>query len=95
MSTHICSECGHEEHIFGEGGGQTMAGEAGIDLLGALPLEMGIRLQADSGKPTVVSDPNSRTTEIYREIGRRAAARLSRQAKDYSSKFPNIVIQNT
>ena len=69
MSTHICSECGHEEHIFGEGGGQTMAGEAGIDLLGALPLEMGIRLQADSGKPTVVSDPNSRTTEIYREIG--------------------------
>ena len=95
MSTHICSECGHEEHIFGKGGGQTMAGEAGIDLLGALPLEMGIRLQADSGKPTVVSDPNSRTSEIYREIGRRAAARLSRQAKDYSSKFPNIVIQNT
>lgn len=95
MSTHICSECGHEEHIFGEGGGQTMASEAGIELLGALPLEMGIRLQADSGKPTVVSDPNSRTSEIYREIGRRAAARLSRQAKDYSSKFPNIVIQNT
>ena len=95
MSTHVCSQCGHEEHIFGEGGGKTMAGEAGIELLGALPLEMGIRLQADSGKPTVVSDPNSRTSEIYREIGRKAAARLSRQAKDYSSKFPNIVIQNT
>jgi len=95
MSTHVCSQCGHEEHIFGEGGGRTMAGEAGIELLGALPLEMGIRLQADSGKPTVVSEPNSRTSEIYREIGRRAAAHLSRQAKDYSSKFPNIVIQNT
>lgn len=95
MSTHVCSQCGHEEHIFGEGGGRTMAGEAGIELLGALPLEMGIRLQADSGKPTVVSEPNGRTSEIYREIGRRAAAHLSRQAKDYSSKFPNIVIQNT
>ena len=95
MSTHICSECGHEEHIFGQGGGQTMASEAGIDLLGSLPLELNIRLQADTGKPTVVSEPNGRTAEIYREIARRAAARLSTQAKDYSSKFPNIVIQNT
>ena len=95
MSTHICSQCGHEEHIFGEGGGQTMATESDIDLLGSLPLEMNIRLQADTGKPTVVSDPEGRTAEIYREIGRRAAARLSLQAKDYSSKFPNIVIQNT
>jgi len=95
MSTHICSECGHEEHIFGEGGGQTMANEAGIDLLGSLPLEIGIRLQADSGEPTVVSDPDSRTAEAYRAIARKAAARLSRQAKDYSAKFPNIVIQNT
>lgn len=95
MSTHICSECGHEEHIFGKGGGQTMASEAGIDLLGSLPLELGIRLQADSGKPTVVSEPNARTAELYREIARKAAARLSRQAKDYTAKFPNIVIQNT
>jgi ATP-binding protein involved in chromosome partitioning len=95
MSTHICSQCGHEEHIFGEGGGTAMAAEANIDLLGALPLEMNIRLQADTGKPTVVSEPNGRTAEIYREIARRAAARLSQQAKDYSSKFPNIVIQNT
>lgn len=95
MSTHICSECGHEEHIFGQGGGLTMAKEAGIDLLGSLPLEIGIRLQADSGKPTVVAEPNSRTAEAYREIARRAAARLSRQAKDYTAKFPNIVIQNT
>lgn len=95
MSTHVCSQCGHEEHIFGEGGGQTMASEAGIDLLGSLPLELTIRLQADTGKPTVVSEPDSRTSEIYRDIARRAAARLSKQAKDYSSKFPNIVIQNT
>ena len=95
MSTHICSQCGHEEHIFGEGGGRTMASDADIDLLGSLPLEMNIRLHADTGKPTVVSEPNGRTAEIYREIARRAAARLSRQAKDYSSKFPNIVIQNT
>lgn len=95
MSTHLCTNCGHEEHIFGQGGGQTMASEAGIDLLGSLPLEMGIRLQADSGKPTVVAEPNGRTAEAYREIARKAAARLSRQAKDYSAKFPNIVIQNT
>ena len=95
MSIHICGNCGHEEHIFGEGGGASMAGEAGVSLLGELPLELGIRQNADSGKPTVVSEPDSRTTEIYREIARKAAARLSRQAKDYSAKFPNIVIQNT
>ncbi len=95
MSTHVCSQCGHEESIFGQGGGQSMATESGIDLLGSLPLEMGIREHADSGKPTVVAEPNSRTAEAYREIARRAAARLSRQAKDYTAKFPNIVIQNT
>jgi ATP-binding protein involved in chromosome partitioning len=95
MSTHICSQCGHEEHIFGEGGGQTMATEAGIQLLGSLPLEIGIRIQADSGKPTVVAEPDSRTAEAYREIARKAAARLSRQAKDYTAAFPKIVIQNT
>jgi len=95
MSTHICSSCGHEEHIFGSGGGSKMADEANVNLLGALPLEMNIRLQADSGKPTVVADPDSRTSDIYREIARKAAARLSKQAKDYTDKFPKIVIQNT
>lgn len=95
MSTHICSNCGYEEHIFGQGGGQAMATEADLTLLGSLPLEMGIRLQADSGKPTVVSEPEGRIAEAYREIARKASARLSRQAKDYSAKFPNIVIQNT
>ena len=94
MSTHICSSCGHEEHVFGEGGGAHMADEAGVALLGALPLELSIRRQADGGRPTVVADPQGRTAGIYREIARKTAARLSRQAKDYSAKFPNIVISN-
>ncbi len=95
MSTHICSSCGHEEHIFGEGGGTAMAEEADVTLLGALPLEMRIRQQADSGKPTVVAEPDCRAAEIYKEIARKAAARLAKQAKDYSASFPNIVIQST
>ena len=95
MSLHVCSQCGHEEHIFGDGGGQALAREADINLLGSLPLELGIRLNADSGKPTVVAEPDSRTAEIYREIARRTAAKLSHQAKDYSTSFPKIVIQNT
>lgn len=95
MSTHICSKCGHEEHIFGKGGGTHMADEAGVELLGALPLELSIRRQADSGRPTVVSDPDGHTAGIYRSIARKAAARLSARAKDYSASFPKIVIQNT
>ncbi|MBX2836023.1 MAG: iron-sulfur cluster carrier protein ApbC [Gammaproteobacteria bacterium] len=95
MSTHVCSQCGHEEPIFGEGGGASMAEEAGVNLLGALPLELSIRQQADSGKPTVVAEPDGKTAEIYRQIARKAAAKLARQAKDYSASFPNIVIQNT
>jgi ATP-binding protein involved in chromosome partitioning len=95
MSTHICSKCGHEEHIFGEGGGARMAKDFGVEMLGALPLDIHIREQADGGKPTVVADPDGRVAEIYREIARHAAARLAMQSKDYSSKFPSIVIQNT
>ena len=95
MSIHICSQCAHEEPIFGEGGGARMAKDAGVNLLGQLPLEMGIRLQVDSGRPTVVSDPDSRTTAIYREVARKMATKLSAQARDYSAKFPKIVIQNT
>jgi len=95
MSTHVCSQCGHEEHIFGQGGGAHMADEAGVTLLGSLPLELSIRRQADSGRPTVVSDPDSNAARAYREIARNATARLSQRAKDYSSSFPNIVIQNT
>ncbi len=94
MSTHICSNCGHEEHIFGEGGGGRMAEQYGVEFLGALPLELRIREETDSGKPTVVAEPESRPSLIYREIARKAAAKLSQQAKSYAAKFPNIVIQN-
>ena len=95
MSTHICSNCGHEEHIFGSGGADRMAKDYGAEVLGHLPLDIGIREQADSGKPTVVSDPDGKIAEIYRSIARRVAVRIADQAKDMSSKFPNIVIQNT
>ena len=95
MSTHICSQCGHEEHIFGAGGGERMAKEHGVDLLGSLPLDINIREQADSGKPTVVADPDSKIAHAYRDIARRTAAKLASQAKDYKAKFPKIVIQNT
>lgn len=95
MSIHICSRCGHEEPIFGSGGGQRMAEQYGLELLGALPLDIRIREETDSGKPTVVAEPESRITQIYREIARKTAAKLSLQAKDYASKFPRIVIQNT
>jgi len=94
MSTHICSNCGHEEHIFGEGGGSSMAKQYNVDLLGSLPLDIRIREETDGGKPTVVAEPESRISQIYREIARKTAAKLSLQAKDYAAKFPNIVIQN-
>jgi len=93
MSIHICSECGHEEAIFGTGGGAVMAEANQVDFLGALPLELAIRLNADSGKPTVVAEPNSRAAQIYRQIARKTAAKLALKAKDFSSKFPNIVVQ--
>jgi ATP-binding protein involved in chromosome partitioning len=94
MSIHICSKCGHEEHIFGQGGGASMAKQYNVDLLGALPLDIRIREETDGGKPTVVAEPEARISQIYREIARRTAAKLSLQAKDYAAKFPNIVIQN-
>ncbi|MCW8827682.1 MAG: iron-sulfur cluster carrier protein ApbC [Gammaproteobacteria bacterium] len=94
MSIHICSKCGHEEHIFGEGGGQKMADDYGVKFLGALPLDISIREEVDAGKPTVVAQPDSRITQIYRDIARRTAAKLSLKAKDYSAKFPKIVISN-
>ena len=95
MSIHICSNCGHEEPIFGTGGAEKMCKDYGTELLGQLPLDIRIREQADSGNPTVVADPNSVAAEIYRKIGRRIAVKLSEQAKDMTSKFPNIVVQNT
>ena len=94
MSIHICSECGHEEYIFGQGGGQSMSEEYDVDFVGALPLDIQIRKEVDAGTPTVVADPDGRITQIYREIARRVSAKLSLQAKEFSAKFPNIVIQN-
>jgi ATP-binding protein involved in chromosome partitioning len=95
MSTHICSQCGHEEHIFGAGGGLRMAQETGVDFLGSLPLDIRIREETDAGKPTVVADPQGRIATTYREIARRLAAKLSLQARDYTTKFPTIKVLNS
>ena len=95
MSIHICSKCGHEEHIFGHGGGEQMCKDYETEFLGALPLELAIREMADSGKPTVVGAPDSRAAEIYRTIARRVAVKVAERAKDMTHKFPNIVVQNT
>ena len=95
MSTHICSNCGHEEHIFGAGGGERMAKEYGVEILGQLPLDIAIRERTDSGAPSVVSDPDSRVAEIYRAIARKVAIHIAERARDMTSKFPNIVVQNT
>jgi ATP-binding protein involved in chromosome partitioning len=95
MSIHICSQCGHEEHIFGQGGGEQMCRDYDTEFLGALPLEMSIRELADSGRPTVVGAPASRAAEIYRTIARRLAVKVAERARDMSAKFPSIVVQNT
>ncbi len=94
MSIHICSECGHAEHIFGQGGGEKMCEMHNVDFLGALPLDISIRINADDGHPSVADDPDSTASMLYRDIARRTAAKLSLKAKDYSARFPNIVIQN-
>ena len=95
MSIHICSNCGHAEHIFGAGGGEAMCNDYQVEFLGALPLELSIRELADSGAPTVVGAPDSKAAEIYRTIARRVAVKVGETAKDMSSKFPTIVVQNT
>ena len=95
MSIHICSKCGTEEHIFGEGGGEKMSADYAVEFLGALPLDIRIRREADAGTPTVVAAPHSRIAEIYRQIARRIAVKVAEQAQDHSNAFPKIVIQNT
>lgn len=95
MSTHICSQCGHEEHIFGEGGGRSMAEQYDVAYLGELPLDQQIRIDADSGKPSVISDPDGRVAESYKAIGRRVGAAIATRKKDYSAKFPSIVVENS
>ncbi|RJX30377.1 MAG: iron-sulfur cluster carrier protein ApbC [Oxalobacter sp.] len=91
MSTHICSQCGHAESIFGEGGGEKMCAEYGVDFLGALPLLLSVREQTDSGKPTVVAEPDGRVTQIYKDIARKIAARVAQKPKDMSGKLPPVV----
>ena len=93
MSTHICAACGHEEAIFGAGGGDAMVRDFGVELLGRLPLAASIRQQADSGNPTVAADPDSDTAEAFRSAARRMAAALAMKGKDYSAKFPKIVVE--
>lgn len=95
MSIHVCSRCGHQEYIFGEGGGRRMAEQYGVTFLGALPLDIRIREEADGGRPSVAIDPDGEIAQLYREVARRTAAKLALQAKSYAHKFPNIVIQNT
>ncbi len=95
MSFHVCPKCGHESHIFGQGGAARMCKDYGTELLGQLPLDESIQQQADSGKPTVVSDPDGKIAEIYRRIARRAAVKIAESQRDMTSKFPNIVVQNT
>ena len=94
MAVHVCSNCGHAEHIFGEGGAARMAERYDVPLLGSLPLDIRIREQADSGKPTVVADPDGPVAAIYRDIARKVAARIARAAEDRTAIFPKIVIQN-
>jgi ATP-binding protein involved in chromosome partitioning len=92
MAVHVCSKCGHAEHIFGAGGGQRMATEYGIDYLGGLPLAMSIREQADSGRPTVVADPDGEIAGIYKAVARAVAVKIAQKAKDFSAKFPTITV---
>jgi ATP-binding protein involved in chromosome partitioning len=95
MSTHICGNCGHEEPIFGTGGGMRMGKDYNVELLGSLPLDIKIREQADSGMPTVVADPDGRIAEIYKQIARRVAVKIAEKQQDHSAAFPKIVVQNT
>jgi ATP-binding protein involved in chromosome partitioning len=93
MSVHICSNCGHTEHIFGAGGGARMAEQYGVKLLGELPLDAHIREEADGGRPTVVAAPDSPRARAYFEMARRTAGALAIRARDRSSVFPKIVIE--
>ncbi|HLW25391.1 MAG TPA: iron-sulfur cluster carrier protein ApbC [Steroidobacteraceae bacterium] len=95
MSLHVCTRCGHVEHIFGAGGGARMADQYGVKLLGELPLDVRIREEADGGTPTVVAEPKSERARAYLLMARRAAARLATLNKDYSSAFPKITVEAT
>jgi ATP-binding protein involved in chromosome partitioning len=95
MAVHVCSACGHVEHIFGADGGRKMAAEYGVDYLGALPLSLSIREQADAGRPTVISDPDGEVAGLYKAMARQVAVKIAAKAKDFSAKFPTISISKT
>jgi ATP-binding protein involved in chromosome partitioning len=95
MSTHVCSKCNHVEAIFGEGGGMQMSKDYNVPFLGGLPLDGAIRHQADSGRPTVVADPDGKVTEIYREIARKTAVFIAQKSEDHTAKFPTIKVVNS
>jgi ATP-binding protein involved in chromosome partitioning len=92
MAVHVCSQCGHAEHIFGADGGKKMAAQYGVDYLGALPLTLSIREQADAGLPSVVAEPDGDIAALYKAIARQMTAKIAQKAKDFSSKFPSITI---
>ncbi len=92
MAVHVCSNCGHVEHVFGEDGGKRLAAEYKMDYLGALPLNLSIRVQADNGRPSVVSEPEGEIAGLYKSVARKVAVKVAQRAKDFSSKFPTISI---
>jgi len=92
MAVHVCAQCGHVEHIFGDEGGKRLAAEYKMDYLGALPLSLSIRVQADNGRPTVVSEPDGEIAGLYKSVARQVAVTVAQRAKDFSSKFPSIQI---
>jgi ATP-binding protein involved in chromosome partitioning len=95
MALHTCSNCGHQEHIFGEGGAARMSAEYGVPVLGSLPLDIRIREQTDSGRPTVVAEPDGELAQTYKAIARRVAIAIADKAKDMSLKMPTIKVSNT
>jgi ATP-binding protein involved in chromosome partitioning len=92
MSIYVCPNCGHSEHIFGADGGRRMAEQYHVPYLGALPLNLSIREQADSGRPTVVADPEGEIALVYKTVARRIAVAIAQKAKDFSAKFPTITV---
>jgi ATP-binding protein involved in chromosome partitioning len=95
MSVHVCSSCGHSEHIFGAGGGERLAQQYGVRLLGELPLDGRIREEVDGGRPTVVAAPDSPRARCYLEMARRTAGALAARARDRSNLFPKIVVEDS
>jgi ATP-binding protein involved in chromosome partitioning len=94
MAVHVCEQCGHAEHIFGADGGKRLAEQYKTDYLGALPLNLSIRVQADSGQPSVVSHPDGEIAALYKAVARQVAVKIAQRTRDFSSKFPTITISN-